>query len=194
MALEDNLDQLYPKTVKLKDGTQATLRPLQMTDEKQFHLFFTAVPETERLLFKHRVTDPQVIHEWCSKIDYGKILPLLALDGEKIVADASLHQTLAGWKRHVGRISVVVHPTARGKGLAKIMVGELIHIARDVGLEKLEAEFMGEQKAARRVFAELGFNELLSLPDYLKDMQALPHDYVLMGRHIVTDEEYTGAQ
>lgn len=193
MVVDDILDQ-YPKTVKLKDGSQITLRPLQMTDEKQFHLFFTGVPETERLLFKHRVTDPEVIRDWCQHIDYGKILPLLAVDGEKIVADASLHQTLAGWKRHVGRLSVVVHPSMRGKGLAKIMVGQLIGIARDVGLEKLEAEFMGEQKAARRVFAELGFNELLSIPDYLKDMQALPHDYVLMGRDILTDEEYAGAQ
>ena len=52
---------------------------------------------------------------------------------------------------------------------------------------------MGEQTSARHVFGELGFAELLCLPDYLKDMQALPHDYVLMGRDILTDEEYAGA-
>ncbi len=192
MQLEDILEH-YPKPAKLKDGKQVTLRPLKVTDEKQFHLFFCAVPETERLLFKHRVTDPNVIREWCHRIDYGKILPLLALDGEKIVADASLHQQLGGWKRHVGRISVVVHPNYRGKGLAKVLVRDLIDIARNIGLEKLEAEFMGQQNAARRVFAELGFSELLCLPEYLKDMQALTHDYVLMGRHIITDEEYAGA-
>jgi GNAT superfamily N-acetyltransferase len=191
MELEDIVEH-YPKTVTLRDNSKVTIRPLKMTDEKEFHLFFTEVPETERLLFKHRVTDPAVIHEWCHHIDYGRILPLLAFAGNKVVADASLHQTLGGWKRHVGRISVVVHPSQRGKGLALALVRELIDIARDVGLEKLEAEFMGEQKAARRVFAELGFNELLCLPDYLKDMQALPHDYVLMGRHIITDEEYAG--
>lgn len=192
MHVEDILEH-YPKSVTLKGGLKATLRPLEETDEKSFHEFFCAVPETERVLFKHRVTEPQVIHDWCTHIDYGRILPLLALDGEKIVADASLHQQLGGWKRHIGRISVVVHPQYRGKGLALHLVRDLIDIARNAGLEKLEAEFMGEQTAARKVFAELGFTEILVIPDYVKDMQAIAHDYVLMGRHIITDEEYAGA-
>ena len=192
MQIEEIVEH-YPKIVKLKDGSQITLRPLQQADEKAFHTFFVGVPDQERILFKHRVTDPQVIREWCQKIDYTKIFPVVALAGDKIVADASLHQTLGGWKRHIGRISVVVHPSMRGKGLAGMLVNELIDIARDVGLEKLEAEFLGTQKAARRVFEERGFNQYLYLQDYVKDMQALSHDYVLMGRHIVTDEEYTSA-
>ena len=191
MQLDEILER-YPKTVKLKDGSPVTIRPLLKKDEKGFHDFFCSVPETERLLFKHRVTDRATIREWCQTIDYGRILPLLVLVGSKIAGDASLHQTLGGWKRHIGRVSVVIHPSFRGRGLAKILVGELIGIARNVGLEKLEAEFMGEQQAARHIFGELGFNELLVLPDYAKDMQALPHDYVLMGRHIVTDEEFAG--
>jgi hypothetical protein len=72
------------------------------------------------------------------------------------------------------------------------MIQELIDVASDAGLEKLEAEFLGNQQAARLAFAELGFSDLLVLPDYVKDMQALAHDYVLMGRHIITDEEYAG--
>ncbi len=192
MEFDDILEQ-YPKAVKLKDGCSVMVRPLETRDEKQFHAFFVAVPDTERILFKHRVTDPEVIRDWCQRIDYGKILPLLALDGDKVVADASLHQTLGGWKRHIGRLSVVVHPSYRGRGLAGILVNELIDIARNVGLEKLEAEFLGEQQAARRIFEERGFNELLVLKDYVKDMQAISHDYVLMGRHIITDEDYTAA-
>jgi GNAT superfamily N-acetyltransferase len=188
----DHILELYPKTANLKRGLQATLRPLEAGDEKLFHDFFCAVPETERLLFKHRVTDLEVIRDWCQRIDYGKILPLVAIADGKIVADASLHQQLAGWKRHIGRISIVVHPDYRGRGLARVLVRELIDIARDAGLEKLEAEFMGEQQAARRVFAEVGFSDLLVLPDYVKDMQAISHDYVLMGRHIITDEEFAG--
>lgn len=193
MALEDALER-YPKTAKLKDGSQVVVRPLRSTDEKSFHQFFIEVPDPERILFKHRVTELKVIRDWCRHIDYGKILPLLAWDGTKIVADASLHQTLGGWKRHVGRISIVVHPKHRSRGLAGLLVSELIELARQSGLEKLEAEFLGEQAAARRVFAELGFQELLSLKDYVKDMQAIAHDYVLMGRDLVTDEEYAGAQ
>lgn len=191
MLIEEVIER-YPKNVKLKDGTSIVLRPLKQTDEKAFHEFFVGVPDQERILFKHRVTEPSVIREWCQRIEYSKILPVVALAGEKIVADASLHQTLGGWKRHIGRISVVVHPTIRGKGLAGILVNELIDIAGDLGLEKLEAEFLGEQKAARRVFEERGFNQFLYLQEYVKDMQALSHDYVLMGRDLLTDEEYAG--
>jgi len=191
-AQVDDILERFPKSVTAKGNLEATLRPLEAADEKAFHEFFCAVPETERLLFKHRVTDLAVIREWCQHIDYGKILPLVAIAEDRIVADASLHQQLAGWKRHIGRISVVVHPKYRGRGLARALVHELMEIARDVGLEKLEAEFMGEQLAARRVFAEVGFSDLLVIPDYVKDMQANSHDYVLMGRHIITDEEYAG--
>ena len=192
MQLNDILEH-YPKAVKLKNGSSVMVRPLEATDEKRFHEFFVAVPDNERILFKHRVVDPEVIRDWCQRIDYGKVLPLLAIDGDKVVADASLHQTLAGWKRHIGRLSVVVHPNYRGRGLAGMLVNELIDIARNVSLEKLEAEFLGEQHAARRVFQEHGFHEMLVLEDYVKDMQAISHDYVLMGRHIITDEEYAGA-
>src|SRR5579859_7968198 len=73
----DNILESYPKTVTIKGSLETTLRPLESSDEKAFHEFFLRVPETERVLFKHRVTEPQVIRDWCQRIDYGKILPLL---------------------------------------------------------------------------------------------------------------------
>jgi hypothetical protein len=42
------------------------------------------------------------------------------------------------------------------------------------------------------MFAMLGFSQLLRLEDYVKDMQAISHDYVLMGLELKTDEEYAG--
>ena len=37
------------------------------------------------------------------------------------------------------------------------------------------------------------FNQLVRLEDYVKDMQAITHDYVLMGLDLRTDEEYASA-
>ena len=68
----------------------------------------------------------------------------------------------------------------------------VVAIARGVGLEKVEAEFIGEQTAAIKMFALLGFSNLVRLPEYVKDMQAVRHDYVLMGLNLKTDEEYAG--
>ena len=185
--------QKFPKNVKLKDGKKATLRPLQSADEKEFHELFQGIPEGERMFIKHRVQDKKVIRDWCKNIDYGRNLPMVGLINGKIVGDATLHQQLGGWKRHIGRVSVLVHPAFRGRGLARALIAEILDIARRAGLEKVEAEFIGEQEAAVKMFAMLGFRRLLLLEDYVKDMQAISHDYVLMGLDLKTDEEYASA-
>ena len=184
--------QKFPKDAKLKDGSKCKLRTLKKDDEKIFHEFFLAVPEHERMFIKHRVTELAVVRDWCQNIDLGRNLPLLAVLDGKIVADATLHQDLGGWKRHIGRVSVLVHPNFRGRGLAKTLITEIVDIARNTGLEKVEAEFIGGQEAAIKMFAMLGFSNLLRLEDYVKDMQAISHDYVLMGLDLTTDEEYAG--
>ena len=185
--------QRFPKVVQLKDGTKATLRQLRRDDEKEFHGLFLSIPEPERMFIKHRVAEIETIRDWCRNIDYGRNLPLVGLVGGKIAGDATLHQQLGGWKRHVGRISVLVHPEFRGRGLARALISEIVEIARQVGLEKVEAEFIGEQVAAGKMFALLDFRELLRLENYVKDMQAISHDYILMGLELKTDEEYTSA-
>ena len=190
----DAILEEYPKEISLKDGLKSALRPLKSSDEKAFHEFFLAVPEQERMFIKHRVTDPQIIRDWCQNIDLGRNLPLLAFAGDKIIGDATLHQQLGGWKRHIGRVSVLVHPQYRGRGLAKSLVIEIIEIARNIGLEKLEAEFIGGQETAMKMFGLLGFAPLLRLPDYVRDMKAISHDYVLMGLGLETDEEYAGME
>jgi GNAT superfamily N-acetyltransferase len=182
----------YPKEIKLKDGSRCRLRPLRKDDEKSFHEFFLAVPEPERMFIKHRVTEPAVIREWCENIDLGRNLPLLAFIDGKIVGAATLHQQLGGWKRHIGRVSVLVLPQFRGRGLARALVNEIVDLARNVGLEKVEAEFIGSQEAAIKMFALMGFSNLVRLEDYVKDMQAITHDYILMGLNLKTDEEYAG--
>ena len=192
MSLELEL-QKYPKDINVKDGSTIKLRPLKRTDEKEFHALFQTIPEQERMFIKHRVTDPAVIRDWCQNIDLGRNLPLLASDGNKILGVATLHQQLGGWKRHIGRVSVLVQPKVRGRGIARALVHEIVDIARMTGLEKVEAEFIGGQETAIHMFAMLGFSELWRKEDYVKDMQAIAHDYVIMGLDLTTDEEYTSA-
>jgi len=184
--------QRFPRHVKLKDGKRTIFRVLEKNDEKALLSLFQGIPERERMFIKHRVTDLKVIREWCRKIDVGRNLPMVALVGGKIVGLTTLHQQLGGWKRHIGRVSVLVHPDYRGRGIATRLIGEIIDIARRAGLEKVEAEFISEQEAAIKMFAMLGFSQLLRLDDYVKDMQAVTHDYVLMGLELKTDEEYAG--
>ena len=119
-------------------------------------------------------------------------LPLLALHEGKVIAVASLLQNNGGWKRHIGRISQSILPKYRQKGIAGKLVQELVDVARMAGLQKVEAEFIDKQEGGQKLFALLGFTHLMRLEDYVQDMQAIQHDYVLMGMNLKTDEEYAG--
>jgi RimJ/RimL family protein N-acetyltransferase len=50
----------------------------------------------------------------------------------------------------------------------------------------------GERKVAIRALEQIGFQHLMKLEDYVLDMKAIMHDYVLMGMDLKTDEEYAG--
>ncbi len=191
MSLEFALDS-FPKVLSLKGGLTCEARPLEAADEQLFHEFFLAIPDLELLFLKNRVNERDTIAHWCANIDLEKNLPLLGFVDGQIVACATLHQQTGGWKRHIGRVSALVHPDFRGRGLARGLVAELIELARFSGLERVEAEFAGGQEDATRAFALMGFSQILRLEKYVKAMDATDHDYILMGLKLTTDEEYAG--
>ena len=191
MSFELALKEIEP-TFTTDDGIEVQIRPLEAGDEKALLGFFKNLPEPEVMFFKRRVRDPEVIKQWCANIDLYARLPLLALHEGKIIAVASLLQNNGGWKRHIGRISQSILPKYRQKGIAGKLVQELVDVARMAGLQKVEAEFIDKQEGGQKLFALLGFTHLMRLEDYVQDMQAIQHDYVLMGMNLKTDEEYAG--
>jgi len=92
----------------------------------------------------------------------------------------------------VGLITLLTHPQYRGRDVSKILIRELIDIAKHCGLRRLEAEVNGERKIALQVLSQFGFNKLMHLEDYVLDMKAVTHDYVFLGLDLKTDEEYLG--
>lgn len=191
MLLEDVLEK-YPLEIRLRDGTSVEVRPVARRDDAKLQKFFLAVPEEERLFIKQPITDRTLFRQWCRQPDFERNLPLLMLHKNQVIGEATLHQRGGGWKRHIGLITLLTHPEYRGRDVSKVLVTELIHIARHCGLRLLEAELNGERKVALQVLAQLGFNRLMHLPDYVMDMKAVTHDYVLMGRSLKQEEEYAG--
>lgn len=191
MSMESALE-LYPKTVALKNGLSITLRPLVSTDYKALSGFLRALPGEDLLFLKERISDPKVVRRWCTKIDPGYILRLLAFDDKKMVGMASLTQNLGGWKRHIGRLNVHTLPEYRGKSIGRLLVNEIIDLARQSGLRWLEAELFDKQQPAMRMFGLLGFSKVVHLPDYVKDLQSVTHGYILMNLRLITEEEYAG--
>jgi GNAT superfamily N-acetyltransferase len=181
----------YPLRHALTNGVQCMIRPLQTDDAPAFRTFNEVITDKERFLMKHRINDHQ-LEEWCSDLDFEKRLPLLAFADGQIVGYAALHQRPGGWKRHIGMVDALIHPVYRGKGVLRALLNDLVEIARHGGLTRLEAEFNGERRNTLLSFSKCGFVELVRLPDYLQDMAAQPHDYVLMGLDLSVDHENAG--
>jgi GNAT superfamily N-acetyltransferase len=183
----------YPIHFDLKDGVSCVLRPAEKADHLAYQEFLSVLPDDVHMFVKHRFLDSPVFHQGLEDLDYESDLPLLALVDGKIVSDATLHQRQGGWKRHIGLVSLLTHPDFKSLGLADALIAELLEIAAHLGLSKLEAELNGERTVAIQAFAECGFRELARVPNYVRDMAAIDHDYVLMGMNVTTPEEYAGA-
>jgi GNAT superfamily N-acetyltransferase len=183
----------FPVRATLIDGTPCSIRPLEAGDEAAFRDFHAVIPDREQLYIKNRIKDGSLFREWMADSTRGEHLPLVAHIDGRLAATGSLHQRLGGWKRHIGKVHFFTHPDYRGLGLIDRLLDEIIELARHSGLTRLESELNGERISAIESLASVGFRELARLPDYIQDMSAQPHDYVLMGMELVASHENLGA-
>lgn len=190
--IDDALER-YPVTHLLEGDIECVVRPLRVEDEKAFVSFLRVVPEIERLFIKPRLGSEGFIKQWFSDLDYDSALPLIAIAHGHIIGNATLQQRDGGWKRHIGRVHSLTHPEYRDVGVSGMLIQEIIDIARHAGLTRLEAEFNGEREAAKICFRHAGFQEMLRMKGYLKDMKSGSHDWVLLGMQLRPDQEFTAA-
>jgi ribosomal protein S18 acetylase RimI-like enzyme len=94
-------------------------------------------------------------------------LALLAAGGEAVA--------LGRWTRYAKQtvavngeiLQVMVHPDARGQGLARRLVGALVADARARGVETLTLDVRGNNHAAMALYESVGFVAYGRLPDFV---------------------------
>ena len=178
--------RLYPKQVTLKDWTKVTLWPMKREDELRLCEFFCRIPEDDRKLLKEDVADPAVVADWCRRIDYNRVLPILAEAQGEIVADATLHRRQFGWLQHVGELRVVVDPEYRRKGLGSLLIEDLMLLAIDSKIERLFVELIADEIAAIKAFERVGFERVAHLPGFARDRNNVPQDLLVLSVDIST--------
>jgi RimJ/RimL family protein N-acetyltransferase len=174
----------YPKTVTLSRGAEVTLRPLVREDEDKLLQFFRSIPEGDRIFLAHDVTNRAVIRKWARELDYDAVLPIVAEKDGDIIADATLHLNRMGWMRHVGEIRCVVAVEYRRRGLATVMISNLIDNAVLRGLDKIVFEAMGTETGAIQLMLGLGFIKEARLKNHVTDLRGRPHDLVVMTNYV----------
>jgi len=170
----------FPQEAVLRDGRRVFLRPFTRKDVPALHEFFLRIPEETRRFAWDRVSDRKTIDRWGRELDYEKVFPLLALDGGRIVADATLHRRDRGPLRLVGRVKWMLDADWRGVGLGALMVNHFIDTARSIGLKHLNCMLISDLEGdAIRVLSDFGFSRH-EIAGYGADPDGNPHDMTLM--------------
>ena len=171
----------YPKTIRLRDGLQVVLQPLREEDKVRLLHFFQRIPEEERYYLKENVTAPEVIQAWTIQMDWDRVIPIVALDGAEIVADATLHRSRALARRHIGELRVVVDPAYRGVGLGRRLIRELLDVAVELGLHKATFELVAQrEEPAIKAAQSVGFKEVAILGERIRDFWGNYQDLLLL--------------
>ena len=170
------LPHRYPQEATLRDGRRVLLRPFAAKDTDALYEFFHRMPLEYRRFAWDNVDSRPLIEAWGRELDYGKVFPLIALDGNRVVADATLHRRDGGPLRLVGRVKWMLDPAYRGAGLGTILVQQLVKIARERGLRHVSCMLISDLEAdAVKTLEGLGFVSFVQ-PGYGTDPDGNQHD------------------
>ncbi len=170
----------YPQEAALQDGRRVMIRPFNRRDADELYAFFQRLPTSVRRFAWDRIDDRALIEQWAQNIDYAKVFPLLAVDGTRIVADATLHHRDGGPLRLVGRLKWLIDPEFYDVGLGTMMVNHLIGAARTDGLRHLSCMLISDlESAAITTLEKMAFTSH-TIKGYGADPDGNAHDMTKM--------------
>ena len=81
----------YPRTVKLDDKTEITLRLMTASDADRIMAFARALPEQDLLFLRADITDPRIVAQWVQNIAAERTVTVVAEAGGNLAGYLSLH-------------------------------------------------------------------------------------------------------
>ena len=158
-------DLIYRQIVTMRDGARVLLRPLMPNDRQGLLDFFLPVSIEERRYMRHNVNDPQLITSWTENIDYDKVFPLVAVVGERVVGEATLHFN-DGPARHRAEIRIFLAKDFKRRGLGSKLIQALIDIARKRSIHIVEAQVVTDHVEVIKALHKAGFETIATFDEY----------------------------
>ncbi len=182
--------KVYRKFVNTSNRLRVLLRPMTAGDQDAVKEMFCQQASAEDVCFlKEDIRDPELIATWFANLDYERVVPLMALHGERLVGDATLHRR-SGAGRHIGELRIFLTKEFRGVGLGMQLLKELIEIGREMGLHMLVAEVVSAELSVVKAFRKLGFVRHAEFDDYFIDTEDHLHDVSIMVLPLAARKEY----
>lgn len=168
-------------THRLREGSSVTIEPLKAGDEDDVGALLRAVPERDLLFVRVDVNDREVIKGWTHSGGDRDTAGAVARREGKLAGFALLERRRVPWSFHVGNVLTVVAPEARGLGLGTMLLRETVLLADGLGIEKIVARMVVEDRDTVRVFEKLGFRHEGLLLDHAKATDGTLYDIAYMG-------------
>lgn len=170
----------FPQEAVLRDGRRVTIRPFASQDVDALCEFFQQLPLDYVRCAWDRIDQRATVERWAQELDYDRAVPLIALNGTRVVADATLHYREGGPLRLVGRLKWLIDTEYRGVGLGTVFVDTFITLARESGLRHLTCMLICDlEEDAIETLKAMGF-ESYTLPGYGTDPDGTARDMVKM--------------
>ncbi|MCW5979816.1 MAG: bifunctional acetate--CoA ligase family protein/GNAT family N-acetyltransferase [Bryobacteraceae bacterium] len=155
----------YTSMFRLKDGAEATIRPIRPEDEPRMVRFHESLSERTvyfRYLQSLQLTQ-RVAHERLTRIcfiDYDREIALVAETADPGTGQAEI--VGVGRLQRIpstsdAEFAVVISDSAQGKGLGAELLRRLVEVARKEKIGRLTAEVHSENGAMLRLCEKLGF-------------------------------------
>nr|MDO8081756.1 GNAT family N-acetyltransferase [Candidatus Freyarchaeota archaeon] len=150
----------FETVIKLRDGTEALVRPLKPSEDKDklFEMYSTLSKETNYYRFlNYQPVTRWIVEQWCD-VNYDDKMTILAIvkenGRERIIADSRYYLDKTTGE---AEIAIVVHDDYQGKGIGTKLLAYTIEVARKMGVKKLYAFLSPTNRRIIHVVKTLGF-------------------------------------
>ncbi len=151
----------YQKTITLKNGKEALLRPIRPEDEPLEAEMFEHLSK-QSIYYRFMGYIPKVSHDFLirfTQIDYDREMAIIAIletpQGEKMAGVARI--VCDAWKEEA-EFAIVVADPWQGKGLGSQLTDFILEIAADMGIQKIVALVLESNRVMLNMFEKRGFS------------------------------------
>jgi len=181
----ESVEQLinYRHLITLPDGMRALLRPLIPKDRDALVALFSNLGTEETQYFRSNIADSHIVATWAEKPDYGNVFPLVALVGDRIVGNSTLHLG-KGFTRHTAELRIFLAKEFRRQGVGAAMIKAQLEIARKLGLHQVICEVVESKPQVIHAFERLGFERQFAFKDLFMTPEGETLDMIVLVNYL----------
>ena len=144
------------KKFALKDGTPIFVKHSEPKDREGICEFFNLIPKSDLILYRDNISDQELLVDFISPCDEEKVIELIALHKNRVIAKGSLHTEAVYWPK-AAEIKLVVSPEYRSKGLGTILFNRLLHEGFKLQVRKIVVRYASGNNSMDKILGNHGF-------------------------------------